>query len=178
MSRILSRALVVVVFAGAMIGGSRVGRAQQTQPPDVLTALLIEVRGLRAAMEEMASASPRSQLALGRVQLQEQRIANQVRRLDAVMATMAAVRKEIQPLEQHLADLSEPPRDGDLEPDIKRMRQHEQNALRTKLAPMKTEVQRLEVEQHLLIQDIAAEQSRWSDFNQRLEELDRALSRR
>ena len=42
--------------------------------PDVLNALLAEVRGLRAAMEQMSSAGPRVQLALGRLQLQEQRV--------------------------------------------------------------------------------------------------------
>jgi hypothetical protein len=39
------------------------------------------------------------------------------------------------------------------------------------------EVQRLTAEETFLTPDIAAEQNRWSDFNQRLEELDRALGR-
>ena len=66
------------LFAGAAAGGSLVGQAQQTTAaPDVLTALLIEVRGLRAAMEQAAFAGPSVDLLLGRVQLQEQRISNQ-----------------------------------------------------------------------------------------------------
>ena len=41
---------------------------------DIMPALLQEVRGLRAAMEQMTSAGSRVQLALGRLQLQEQRL--------------------------------------------------------------------------------------------------------
>lgn len=48
-----------VLFAGAVTGGSLVGLAQQNAtPPDILNALLIEVRGLRAAMEQAAFAGP------------------------------------------------------------------------------------------------------------------------
>jgi predicted nucleic acid-binding Zn-ribbon protein len=178
MSRILSRALVLVLMvAAALIGGSLVGRAQQPQPPpDVLTALLIEVRGLRAAMEQMASAGPRGQLALGRVQVQEQRIANQVRRLDTVTATIAALQKDLQPLEQRVKDLSKDPSGGPLDVDTQRMRDHEFETTKAAIAPMKAELQRLVTEQNLLAQDIDAEQNRWIDLNQRLEELDRALA--
>ena len=65
-----------VVFLITVGMGSLIGRAQQpTAGSDTLAALMVEVRGLRAAMEQMASAGPRVQLGLGRVQLQEQRIA-------------------------------------------------------------------------------------------------------
>jgi hypothetical protein len=40
------------------------------------------------------------------------------------------------------------------------------------------QLQRLQHEETALGQEIAAEQGRWSEINQRLEELDRALSRR
>jgi hypothetical protein len=145
MSRMLSRASVFgVMFAAATIAGSPMGRAQPTQaPPDVLTALLIEVRGLRAAMQQMASAGPRSQLALGRVQLQEQRIEAQFRRLDVVTATIFAIQKDIRPLEQLVRDLTPGLSDGSLDLDTKRMREHEIETTKATLAPMKAELQRL-----------------------------------
>ena len=40
------------------------------------------------------------------------------------------------------------------------------------------EVQRLFAEETIVIQELAAEQNRWTDFNRRLEELERALARR
>ena len=42
---------------------------------------------------------------------------------------------------------------------------------------MNAEVQRLSNQQIMLAQDLASEQSRWADLNQRLEELERALRR-
>ncbi len=75
-----------VILAGA-IGVS----GQSAAPPareDVLPALLAEVRGLRAAMEQMASAGPRVQLFASRLQLQEARITNMIRRLDTVRDRM------------------------------------------------------------------------------------------
>src|SRR5262245_51683946 len=73
MTTTTSRTLVFAIFVAAVAsGGALAGRTEQTAPaPEVLTALLTEVRGLRAALEEMASSGPRVQLTLGRLQLQE-----------------------------------------------------------------------------------------------------------
>lgn len=66
MTATLTRVSGVALVIAAAAGGPFVVRAQQaTTPPDVLVGLLVEVRGLRAAMEQMASAGPRVQLALG-----------------------------------------------------------------------------------------------------------------
>ena len=46
---------------------------------DVLAELLVEVRGLRLAMERAATVGARIQLLVARVQLQEQRIAEVAR---------------------------------------------------------------------------------------------------
>src|SRR5262245_58939243 len=92
-STILRALTFGILVAAAAFGGSLVARAQPASPQaDVLGALLTEVRGLRSAMEALASAGPRVQLLLGRVQLQEQRILNQTRRLDTVTASLAAAR--------------------------------------------------------------------------------------
>jgi hypothetical protein len=86
MRTVVSR--VVLMAGAAAFGGLTAVMAAQgnrlQQNEDVLPQLLIEVRGLRAASEQMASAGPHVQLLLGRVQLQEQRIGNQIRRLDMV----------------------------------------------------------------------------------------------
>src|ERR1051326_9024222 len=65
-------------------------RAQQATGADVLPALLAEVRGLRVAMEQMASASAQSQLLVGRLQLQETRMTGMIRRLDTVRDSLAS----------------------------------------------------------------------------------------
>ena len=177
--RAVSRPLVTAsLVAAAAVGGSLIGRAQQTpSQPDVLPALLVEVRGLREAMEQMAVAGPRVQLVLGRLQLQEQRIGNQIRRQDTVKAALVVVQREHEKLEQSVKDMQQsietfPNSEGrrDLEFELKHVK--------TELGRKTAELQRLTNEESLLGQDIAAEQARWTEFNQRLEELERALSRR
>ena len=168
-------ALFVVFTAGSIVGHAQAPSGQ----PDVLSALLTEVRGLRAAMEQMASASARVPLLLGRVQLQEQRIANQVRRLDAVRAALAPAQREFDEVARHLKDLQESSStSSSCDPQCQGARDWEIKESTRVLALKQTELQRLTAEEAFLVQDIAAEQARWADFNQRLEELDRALSRR
>ena len=77
----------------ALQGGLSAQASQASQGQDVLPALLVEVRGLRAAMEQMASAGPRVQLALGRLQLQEQRVNNLLRRLETARGSLAAAQR-------------------------------------------------------------------------------------
>ena len=50
--------------------------------------------------------------------------------------------------------------------------------MKGQVTTMSTEVQRLQVEESTLAADIASEQARWNEFNQKLEELERALARR
>ncbi len=81
----------ILIAAGLAAGTALQGRltgpgVPAAQGQDVLPALLVEVRGLRAAMEAMASSGPRVQLALGRLQLQEQRVNNLLRRLETARA--------------------------------------------------------------------------------------------
>src|SRR3954463_10648480 len=83
------------IAAGIVILAGALASARQTAPQtDVLPALLEEVRGLRAAMEQMASAGPRIQLFTSRLQLQETRISNMVRRLDTVRDNLANAQKD------------------------------------------------------------------------------------
>jgi chromosome segregation ATPase len=178
--RIVVSRIVWLAGAVALGGLTAVMAAQGNRPPqneEILPQLLIEVRGLRAAIEQMATAGPRVQLALGRVQLQEQRIATQIRRLDSVRAALFTAPDELEPLERKIKQLEEVIRDfpnsagrGDAEKELAQ--------LKAELARRQAEVQRLTAEESLLAQDIAAEQNRWTDFNQRLEELERVLGGR
>ena len=99
--------LTTVLASAGLLAGTSAGRARATAtPPDVLAALLIEVRGLRAAMEQMASAGPRVQLALGRLQLQEQRVNAVVRRLEDAKTNLVQSQKGLEALRHRMADSS------------------------------------------------------------------------
>ena len=71
-----------VLIAGCLWGERVPIRAQQpASGTDVLPALLTEVKGLRAAMEQLASANAQAQLLVGRLQLQETRMNGMIRDL-------------------------------------------------------------------------------------------------
>ena len=104
------RILGVLAVAGvaAVLGAAGLAAAGQTdRSPDVLNALLVEVRGLRAAMEQMASAGPRIELALGRLQLQEQRVNNLLRRHVDVRERLAAAERDAGATTRELEDTQE-----------------------------------------------------------------------
>lgn len=161
--------VVIALLALATMGG----RAQEAT---ILPALLAEVKGLRAAMEQMASAGPRVQLALGRLQLQEQRLNTMAARLQTVRDRLVAAQRQAGEQQAELERLEVAARNT-TDKDASAIEQM-LPGLKRELAQSVTEVQRLQVEEAAIGADIGTEQARWSDFNQRLEELERSLIRR
>jgi chromosome segregation ATPase len=154
---------------------------RQAAPPsetDVLPALLTEVRGLRAAMEKMASAGPRVQLALGRVQLQEQRINNAIRRLDEMRTSVAGAQTEYDHLQEELRGvegaLRSPRPEGPPIEELKMM----QEAMPRRIAQALTKLQRATADEAALAAELSNEQARWTDLNQRMEALEATLAPR
>jgi hypothetical protein len=166
----LAAPIVLAVAAAAWVAPGH------AQTPDVLGALLTEVRGLRAAMEQMASAGPRVQLALGRLQLQEQRINTMLRRQDQLKDSIAATQQEAGRIEGQLKGLSET--SADLAHETQRQIEMEQKALKAVYAQAQASLQRLQHEEATLAQEISIEQGRWTDLNRGLEDLERSLIRR
>jgi chromosome segregation ATPase len=177
MSSSLRHIPLIATITAAAVGGSVVGRAQSSaSAPDTLSSLLIEVRGLRAAIEQMASAGPRVQLAMGRLQLQEQRVGELTRKLEEVKTKLASVQEEsdmadeqIKTLEDTIPRTTDPARLRELEEALRHMKLSARNH-----GPA---VQRLQGEQAAIAQDLANEQTRWADLNQRLDELERMLGK-
>ena len=170
--------LTAILVSAVALGGPRNGEAQvASSSPDVLVALLVEVRGLRSAMEQMASAGPRVQLALGRLQLQEQRVNTLVRRLEDVKTSMAQARTGLEELTGRLTEHERLSRESS-DPETRHQSEVELKQLKAAIARGTLDLQRLQGEEATLSQDLSAEQGRWSEINQRLEELERALTRR
>ena len=153
--------------------------AGQTAPShqDTLAALFVEVRGLRAAMEQMASVGPSIQLAMGRLQLQEQRINTLVRRADGLHEALALAHKQAAALQDRLGN-AQRELEGDTAPEWQSHLQREVlPLLKQELARATAEIQRLQTEESEAASQVASEQARWAEINQRLEDLDRALAR-
>jgi chromosome segregation ATPase len=161
-----SRLLLFVTLVGAVGVGGWAVRAQSAPASDPQAALLAEVRQLRLAIEEMSSAGARVQLVLGRLQLQEQRLNNMLRRLETVRAELEGMQQEHDNLQrQHL--------DAEKEAAESTDPKH-----RVQLAGLAARLQQRQTEENTLSADINTEQARWTDFNHRLEELERALTRK
>jgi predicted nucleic acid-binding Zn-ribbon protein len=168
----------VIVFAGILATGVAAGQARTpaATQTDVLGALLTEVRALRTAMERMAVAGPRVQLALGRLQLQEQRVNAVLRRLEAIRVEAAQAQREyddgtvaVRSLQQAIREATDPVQRKEYESAFQ---EHQRQQQRTA-----TNLQRLQGEETALNAEISAEQTRWNDINRRLEELENALGR-
>jgi chromosome segregation ATPase len=170
------------LVAGLLLAAAVSVSAQPAAPPkdeDVLQALLTEVRGLRAAMEQMASAGPRIQLFTSRLQLQESRINSMVRRLDTVRDELAKARHELQSAQDEQSRVENALATGSLPNGMPR-EDAERMLRQTKLdvADRKPGVARLTAEETQLTGDIASEQARWTEINSRLDDLERALARK
>ncbi|HET7697549.1 MAG TPA: hypothetical protein VFK57_17665 [Vicinamibacterales bacterium] len=174
-------------LAAAVIVAGAVGVSGQSAAPaareDVLPALLAEVRGLRAAMEQMASAGPRVQLFASRLQLQETRISNMIRRLDTVRDRIGEAQQELTRLQseqkQLEAALLEEKRSASTgareEADMATLLI---GGVKGKIATAAATLNRYIAEESQLMGDLTTEQGRWNAINQQLDELERALARR
>jgi chromosome segregation ATPase len=175
-----TRWIALALVLSAVVVAVRAGTAAQAAPasaqPDVLPALLTEVRALRVAMEQMAAAGPRVQLAMGRLQLQEQRINTLLRRLESTRDSIRGLEKQIAEGQDGIGRAEQALRQTELPGRLDLERQVA--AERRALVDSNADLQRLAAEEASLVQEIATEQARWNDINTRLEELDRALTRR
>jgi hypothetical protein len=150
--------------------------AQGQRSRATLDDLLAEMRALRADLNESSIASVRAQLAIGRVQVQEQRIAAIARELTDTQNLLRSATTQRERTTSFLIDLEERLQSG-------KVIQERRAGFEQDLVTIK---ERLVVEQRReddgrrrereLTNVLALEQNRWLEFNSRLDELERALS--
>jgi cell division protein FtsB len=174
-SKISAFCVVVVVVLGAFAFGASV-RGQEPARQDVMGTLLVEVRALRGAIEQMTSATARVQLAVGRLQIQEQRFNTLSRQLFELRQTLSRTEREQAQQEAQIADLegilpqtSDP---GERQAIAERVRE-----MKGGIAVGRNSLSRLRVEESELSGTVAAEEGRWSDLNQQLDTIDQTLRR-
>jgi hypothetical protein len=173
-------AAAVIVVAAVSVSG------QSAAPPgrdEVLTALLAEVKGLRAAMEQMASAGPRVQLFASRLQLQEARMTSMMRRLDTVRDNLAAAQREVARLQADERQMAAVVAEHETATTREALEEGRQagfmlKQLREQIAMAAATANRHSAEETQLMQDLTTEQGRWSAINQQLDELERVLAKR
>ena len=153
--------------------GLRAQAPAGTASNDAVAALVTEVRALRVELSQVASASVRSQLLVTRVQLQEQRLMHLDRQRAEVAARLGEAEKmrtmfavQMKQFEEH---------SGKAAPEERRGLDDALGALKPQLQAAEASATTLRGEQEALLNAMASEQSRWTDFNSRLDELERAL---
>jgi chromosome segregation ATPase len=171
-----ARTLIVLLLVGA-VGFVTLRGQQDTPDSGQQKALVSEVRALRLAIERAAASTSQSQLLLGRVQLQENRLAilsrqyqeARGRTMDAQMA-QAELEHQLQRTQAGLESSTQRPPE-------------ERQALEDRITQLKGQVARQQARTAQLRADetgaadvLATEQQRWADFNQRLESIERTLS--
>ncbi len=150
----------------------------QTERPaaDDMKALVAEVRALRVAVERTASTNGRAQLLLGRLQLQENRLATLGRqvlelrtRVQDAQAAQAASEGRLEAT-RHLASTTQ-------DANERRAMEEQAGGLKVEVAQLKARTLQLQQDETGAQQALTTEQQRWSEFNAQLEELERALGR-
>jgi hypothetical protein len=177
-SKISGGVVAVAALAAWAFGAvfSASARGQEPARPDVMGTLLVEVRALRGAIEQLTSASARVQLTVGRLQIQEQRFNTLSRQLFELRQALATTERQRAEQEASLADLeSVLPNTSDA---------GERQAVAERIRDLKGilsagtgNLQRLRLEETELSGAVAAEQGRWTDLNQQLDAIDQSLRR-
>jgi chromosome segregation ATPase len=149
------------------------GQPERPKDDDV-KALLAEVRALRLTIERAAAQGNQAQLLLGRVQLQENRLATLGRQYDEARRKVLDAQQDEGKMEQALQQTSSHLRNA--------VPSEEREALERQVPEMKAELGRLQARTALMRNDetaaynaLSAEQQRWAAFNERLESIERSL---
>lgn len=170
------------ILIGGITAGVAAAPAVRAQSPAradtgdaAVTALITEVRALRAEMAATSRNQLRAQLLLGRVQMQEQRLAYLDKQRSDVATALMVQSQMTSALRGQAGNLtgnacSKMPSDEgrrDCEANVAQMRRQ--------LTEQEAREQQLRASESDLTNALSAEQARWSDFNSRLDELERTL---
>ena len=171
----MTRHMVVVALLTLVVAGAAFGQSQRS--PATLDDLLAELRGLRADLNQSSSSTLRTQLLVARLTLQEQRINALAGQLDearrALNSKQGDPESPVIRLKRFEDAMQTPTGPPVAQVEMDRMLPR----LRADAAIWQREEQALRSQENELSVLLATEQNRWIDFNSRLDELERALSR-
>jgi hypothetical protein len=151
---------------------------QSQRSPATMDDLLLEMRGLRADLAQSSSGSLRAQLVMGRAQVQEQRMAALRRELIDIQFQLRVATQQRERTDALALDVEQGIRSGNLGTDRIRQLERELADVKDRLVREQRLEQELRYKEGELATTLSTEQNRWSDFNSRLDELERALSHR
>ena len=162
-----------IAIAGAGIIALVAGVAgQNTSSSD---PLLAEVRALRTELNQAAGTSIRTQLLVARLQLQEQRITVIAKQLADVHVMCTSNDAGVSQMSARLKQLDEASRNPSTPADARQQTEREVEAMKGPAAMMRQRSAELNAQESQLSGQLASEQSRWTDFNSRLDDIEREI---
>jgi hypothetical protein len=140
-----------------------------------LQALLAEVHQLRIALERSTQVTPRIQIAVERLKLQQEQVARVARQLDDSRRELDNRRTDQPRIQQSLERLSSAAAQST---DPQKRKELEDVVSMTKLNAEQTEksLQQMQVREGELASQLQSEQSRLTELNDRLDQMERALN--
>ena len=164
-----------LVLAAAVVAVAS-AQARRSGDPDPAGAdrLLTEVRALRAELNQVAALGIRTQLLVGRLQLQESRIHTIDRELTETRQQLAEIVRgrammagPLKMLGHDEPGAADDPEAAGIFAPLKQM-----------VAAQQTREQELRDREATLASTLAAEQARWTEFSRQLDDIERNLARR
>jgi hypothetical protein len=150
------------------------GQPERPQGDDV-KALLAEVRALRLTIERAAIQGHQAQLLLGRVQLQENRLATLGRQYDDARQKVLDAQQGEAELDRRLQQMSASLRTA-VAPEERDAIDGAIPGLKGEIALQQSRTAQLRADEGAAFHALSSEQQRWAAFNERLETLERSLS--
>jgi predicted nucleic acid-binding Zn-ribbon protein len=166
----MTKTKLAVIAAGII--ALAVGTAGQSVTSN--DPLLAEVRALRAELNQAAGASIRTQLLVARLTLQEQRINTISKQLADVQTQRSANDGGVAQMSSRQKQIEDSLR-GQIAGEIRQHLEGEVAGMKGPLAQMRQRSQELLAQESALSAQLAAEQSRWIDFNSRLDDIEREI---
>jgi hypothetical protein len=158
MSRIISSAVLISFVVIGVVSG------QAQRSPASVDDLLTEIQALRADINRASSASVRAQLVTARVTVQELRVSTAAQQLANVRQQLAESRIRLAPSTDQIKPAQET--NSQILAPLRYTVQQEQRRGRDLLN-----------EEAELMRMLDGEELRWAEFNARLDDLERSLSR-
>jgi hypothetical protein len=171
----MRREIAISTCLALLVVGIVSGQGQRS--PATLDDLLAEIRGLRTDIGQSASANLRAQLLIARLSLQEQRVTALAGQLAETQRGISLRNANPESPVIRLKRLEEAAQAQTAQPDAIASIEQMLPRLREEAAIWQRDERALRAQEDELAALITTEQSRWADFNSRLDDLERALTR-
>jgi chromosome segregation ATPase len=165
----------LLIVAGVLALAAAAASGQAQRGPATLDDVVNEIRGLRADLRQTTRASTQVQMLTVRLQLQEQRLAVLSTQRNDVNARLVGETRQRAEAERMIQNFEE---NKGRNEDVGVPRAELENMLkmfRQQFETHRDAERQLQAQDGQLAAEIANEQNRWQDFNNRLDELERSL---